>query len=486
MENSFIYQIAKDLKSYHKKVLRLENSDGFFKREDINAALKKFGIYLYTGTYLELRIQYELRNVDEYCILISDDKDAFLPDIMANSSALNWSLENYFNFLHLPSIKDLDIKLLNQLFKQEIIIPLNKTETNNLIQKVKVEKKLEDKLEQETQLVEIIKESINYFPINWNTVASDLGELIKISIKNDTLNTYNDLITDVNNSFQIELETNYRHIKNSSPVKKPRIVSKILDHLSFNFLNNKVALLVVDGLAYWQFHLIKQRLNFSTIEDTIYSWIPSITQLSRQAIFRGSNPIVDYKQAPLNEKTLWKNYWISKGIPSHQITYLHSESLSNENLTYSKIALVYKELDDKMHSSDDYKDLYHLTINWLEKTSFFNDLEVLVNNNYKVFLTTDHGNVEAKSWRSLVGKEKLGTNKSGSRSERHIEYTDSWLKEELFNNNPDLADFVLSEENALYFKNNLSFSNKDTLVTHGGAHVLEVLIPFIEIKNNEK
>ena len=50
-------------------------------------------------------------------------------------------------------------------------------------------------------------------------------------------------------------------------------------------------------------------------------------------------------------------------------------------------------------------------------------------------------------------------------------------------NNPELHDSVLRENQSIYFKDNLSFSRKDTLVTHGGAHILEVLIPFIEIKN---
>lgn len=486
MENNFIYQIAKDLKSYHTKVLRVENSDGFLKRKDIIAALKNFGIDVVSGTNLELRIQYELRNEEEYCVLISDDNNGFLPDITANSSALIWILDNYFNFLHLPSIKDLDSNLLNKLFKQEVFIPLNKADTIKLIEKLRSESLIENEEEQENQLVEIIKETLADTPINWNTIARDLGELIKRAIKKGTLNKYAELITVVNESFQVELEVNYKHIKNSSAVKKPKIVSKVLDHLSFNYIKNKIALIVVDGLAYWQYLLLKERLNVEAIEQTIYSWIPSITQLSRQAIFRGSNPLVEYKQAPANEKKLWENYWISKGIPSHQIAYFHSESLLENNLKYSKIALVYKELDDKMHSSDDYKDLYDLTMNWIDKTSLFHDVNLLIKHNYKVFLTTDHGNIEAKSWRSLLGKEKLGTNKSGSRSERHIEYTDTWLKDELFNNNPELISFVVSEENALYFKNNLSFSNKDTLVTHGGAHVLEVLIPFIEIKNNEE
>jgi hypothetical protein len=136
-----------------------------------------------------------------------------------------------------------------------------------------------------------------------------------------------------------------------------------------------------------------------------------------------------------------------------------------------------------MHSSTDYIDLLKLTENWIERSQISKVIEELLHDGFKVFLTTDHGNIQAKGWRSLQGREKLGTNKSGSRSERHLEYTEKWLSEEFMQNNPELQDAVVREDQAIYFKSDLSFSRKETLVTHGGAHILEVLIPFIEISN---
>ena len=38
------------------------------------------------------------------------------------------------------------------------------------------------------------------------------------------------------------------------------------------------------------------------------------------------------------------------------------------------------------------------------------------------------------------------------------------------------AKQINMEDKAIYFKSDLSFSKKETLVTHGGAHLLEVLI----------
>ena len=136
-----------------------------------------------------------------------------------------------------------------------------------------------------------------------------------------------------------------------------------------------------------------------------------------------------------------------------------------------------------MHSSSDYKDLLKLTENWIERSKIISIVKELQLAGFKVFLTTDHGNIQARGWRGLQGREKLGTNKSGSRSERHIEYTEQWLSDEFISNNPELKDAVEMQEQAIYFKSDLSFSRKPTLVTHGGSHLLEVLIPFIEINN---
>ena len=134
-----------------------------------------------------------------------------------------------------------------------------------------------------------------------------------------------------------------------------------------------------------------------------------------------------------------------------------------------------------MHSSSDYKDLLTLTQNWIERSNIISHINKFKQLGFNVFLTTDHGNLQAKGWRSLKGREKLGTNKSGSRSERHIEYTEKWLSDEFITNNPEIKNSIVTEEQSIYFKSDLSFSRKETHVTHGGSHLLEVLIPFIEI-----
>ncbi|MCH8536097.1 MAG: PglZ domain-containing protein, partial [Flavobacteriaceae bacterium] len=332
---------------------------------------------------------------------------------------------------------------------------------------------------------ESINAKLNDENIDWYDIATIFGKAIYNTVNTKEFIKLLELIEIVNRKFQLHIQEDYAQIKNSNPIKKPQIVSKILDHIDFNYKKDKVALIVVDGLSFWQYSIIEKKLVGYIKESYTYSWIPSITQLSRQAIFRGSNPLDSYKQNPINESKLWSNYWRKKGFNKFEIEYIHDPINVSCPVGVKRLGVVYKDLDDYMHSSKDYIDLLKLTENWFERSKINETIKKLLVGGFKVILTSDHGNIQAKGWRSLTGKEKLGTNTSGSRSERHIEYSDTKLKDNFLRNNPDLLESILEEEKAIYFKNNLSFSRRENLVTHGGSHFLEVIIPYIVITNEQ-
>lgn len=484
MAKGLIQHIAESFKSYSSKVFLVENNDRFLYRRDVVEAFAQLGIEITNGSNIEQRIRFEQREPDGILILLSQNNSAYLEDIKNQSVAIEFRLENYLQGYHIPSVKELDLATLDKLYSSQQLVGLNRNETLQFVQKLKQDstKSSESDLNLDEfveELNSLLKEEI----INWSVVSRLIAEGISKSIGKPQFEELYSHINKVNKVFQETLQTSYHQTKNSSAIKKPRIVSKILDYLNFNYRENKIALIVVDGMALWQYQLLKNRLPGNKHEEVIYSWLPSITQLSRQAIFRGDTPHSDYRQGPASEEKLWKAYWKEKGCHEFEVLYQHSAiELSNLD-SVTKLALVFKDLDEKMHSSTDYVDLVMLTQNWIERSKITQVVEELIIKGFTVFLTTDHGNIQAKGWRGLQGREKLGTNKSGSRSERHIEYSEKWLTDEFMTNNPEMHESVVMEEQAIYFKTDLSFSNKDSLVTHGGAHLLEVLIPFVEINN---
>lgn len=484
MDNKLITQVVKDLKNYPDKVLLVENNDGFLFRDDVVTLLKGNGINIVQGTSIYQRVKYELRNQDEILILLSQDNSSYLDDIKQNAFALEFFIKDYISGFHVPTILEESLDVLDELYNSKQILSLSKKETQDVISNLKTEiithKKAKVNLK---EFSETINKLINTEYIDWLEVSKTVSNALLHSIGTDEFSEVIRTVELVNRSFQEKLEKDYHSSKNSSFVKKPQIVSKILDYLDFNFKKEKIALIVIDGLSYWQYELISNKLPGVINEDVIYSWIPSITQLSRQAIFKGASPKKEYRQGPVNEEKLWKNYWKEKGIRDFEIRYSHQNIATGNLINIKRFAAVYKDLDDYMHSSKDYNDLLKLTENWLERSGIIDTINTLLDNNFKVFLATDHGNIQAKGWRNLIGKEKLGTNKSGSRSQRHLEYSENWLSDDFISNNPELKDSIVMEEQAIYFKDDLSFSKEDSLVTHGGAHFLEVLIPFIEIAN---
>lgn len=482
MSKKLILKIAGDIKQQGKKVLFVENTDDFLSREDVQNSMAELGILIIKGPQLIQRLYFELRDtryVGKTLVFLMEDDFDYLQDMWRYSILMEIRLDQYLYGYHQESIIQLDLSTLDKLFLKKRVKQQLREETLREIQLLSSIDKSSyspdlDKIKEDVQ------KSLSGNPKNWHSIIKTLSSHLRESIGTPFQNEIFNIINEVNMQFQDELALNYKSLISSSPIKKPSIVSKILDHLVQIPRNNKVALLVIDGLSYWQYQMIKEDFpeNFKVNEELTYSWVPSVTELSRQAIFKGSVPDYDYIQNPQNEKKLWNKYWNNKGFFDNEIGYQHT-TVKSGNRNILRLAVVLKELDDKMHGSEDYDDLRGLTKNWIKRSKLIFILEELLKNNYSVYLTTDHGSIQAKGWRNIRGKEKLGTH--NSKSQRHLNYSEDWIANDFLEKNPELKENISRDENTIYFKNDYSFSNKESLITHGGSHILEVLIPFVKI-----
>lgn len=323
--------------------------------------------------------------------------------------------------------------------------------------------------------------------IRWDAAIVPISEVIKAALKQRCYQDVDSFIQKLNNRFQNHLENEYKeNILPSSSINYPKVVSKVLDHISHNHQSeDKLALIVIDGMAYWQWLMVKDHLiehGIKADQKLMYSWLPSITQLSRQALFKGSVPESSYRQSPPNEKKLWESYWSKKNIPLNQIDYKHGTYNFQLGGVTNRFAFVDTALDEKMHSCSDYQDLYSLTENWIRSKNLTNLILKLKKLDFTIYITTDHGNVQAKGWRNLQQIETFGANKSGSRSKRHLEYyVDESLAEKFLAKNPEIKSNIKRDGAVLYLQDNSAFTNDNSVVTHGGSHLTEVLIPFVKI-----
>lgn len=224
------------------------------------------------------------------------------------------------------------------------------------------------------------------------------------------------------------------------------------------------------------------RQDIGAEEKITFSWLPSITMLSRQAIFRGAYPSQDYKQSPENERKLWIQYWQKQGFTSFEMQYLSDKDEFAINEGVKRLAYVTVEMDEKMHSSTDYKDLCSLTENWCPRLT--EKIKTLLRLDYTIYLTTDHGNVLSHGWRKLSAVEKVFLYKDGSRGKRHLIYNNKVEQDSFFEKNKAEIP-LLQHEDWLAVRNDACFENDgQTIITHGGSHFMEMVIPFVKIERN--
>lgn len=484
MPSKILTVVRSHFEGYGKDAFLVTNPDKFLARNDVKLQLAQLGLRVVQKEGLELRVDFELnfkRNPSPTIYLVTNP-DQYLEDIRNACYTMSFTLSDILPEFHQNTILNEDLAKLDFLYDHKPLTKQSKRDTEEIL-KITVSQDDRFNIHFFLSKLEEYKSQVN---IDWleciTTISTAINECVGSSSSDDFFSELNRF----NLEIQSKLMEAYRSSISASFVKKPSMVASILDHINFNHKSDsKVCLMVVDGMAFWQYQILSDQLEDLCIkEEAIYSWIPSITQLSRQAIFRGSSPLDNYVQGPINEKKLWTEYWSGKGIISNAIDYRHDEVDIDSRLnSITRYAIVLKDLDEKMHSSSDYVDLKALSENWLLKSKIPEKIKSLTNQGFTVYLTTDHGNIPSYGWRMLKGIEKLGANKSGSRSARHIEFSEKHLADKFLSDNPDIAKYIHQKDNILYLFNESSFKKEGDLVTHGGSHLLEVIIPFVKITN---
>jgi hypothetical protein len=291
----------------------------------------------------------------------------------------------------------------------------------------------------------------------------------------------------IENSFNIRfqrfVDNTYGSLFSLSGVRKPVVVSRILEHINAKPAKKK-ALLVIDGMNYWQWNILGKALSTAEINFTSnasLAFIPTITAWSRQAIFKGDKP--DLSADNSKEAKLFETYWLHQGVPSFQIDFKKfsvNDPIAIESITLdtSILGLVCNDLDDIMHGSIlGNGQLKTSTEQWIVKSKIVNTISALKSKGFQVYITADHGNIEATGLKNLTLKDKLG---ALSRGKRHLHFTNETLLDSFMELNTNIE--VGKKGLSLYLKKQEAFTTENSqVITHGGSHIWEVIVPFISI-----
>ena len=285
----------------------------------------------------------------------------------------------------------------------------------------------------------------------------------------------------------------------SPPVLVHHIPRWLAQHREAN-PTGRQALVVLDGLALDQWLTIKQHLaqhqpTWSWHDHTALAWVPTLTKVSRLAIFTGLPPVMGGIDGTIDlEERCWRRFWMDRGLTSEQVVYgnyrllnLHADQEIEEfadKCGHAQVAgLVVRAVDELMHSTSlGEASLGQQVQQWLELGYLERLLLRLMTLGFDVLLTSDHGNTEATG----VGKPQQGV-LVDERGERACLYTDPLFRTQALHQIPSAfawsdvglppkVHYLLAGGRSAFLPVN------DSRVVHGGLTLDEVLVPCVLIR----
>ena len=309
-----------------------------------------------------------------------------------------------------------------------------------------------------------------------------------------------DLRTDVDRAFLAWIERRYAGLHNQPPAP-PVMVHHLPRFLARRLADDprgKVALVVVDGLALDQWIVLRdalaiQRPALRFREGAAFAWAPTITSVSRQAIFAGTPPL-HFPASILTtarEAPRWTRFWADQGLAVRETGYAKGlgdglpegvrELVSRPAMR--ALGLVVDKVDKIMHGMAlGAAGMHNQVRQWAGEGFMAGLLDALLDGGFAVFLTSDHGNVEAEG----RGRPAEGAI-AEVRGERARIYPDPVLRSRVKEGFPDAIEWPsvgLPEDClALLAPGRTAFVREgERIVGHGGVSLEEVVVPMVEIE----
>jgi hypothetical protein len=262
--------------------------------------------------------------------------------------------------------------------------------------------------------------------------------------------------------------------------------------------NTKIALIVVDGLAMDQWLVVRDVLasrqpGFRFREQAVFAWIPSLTSVSRQAAFAGKAPIFFPNSIHTTDKelALWTQFWADQGFTPNEVVYrrgLGDDDLEvlSEALSHPKArvaGLVVDKVDKIMHGMEmGTAGMHNQVRQWAQKPYLSTLLNLLLDRGFCIYLTSDHGNIEAAG----CGRPAEGA-VADLRGERARIYPDAALRGRVKKRFPAAMEWgpvgLPEDYLALLAPARQAFVQENQrIVGHGGISVEELIVPLVQIE----
>lgn len=259
-------------------------------------------------------------------------------------------------------------------------------------------------------------------------------------------------------------------------------VDKIRGFLKGLGRERKIALICFDGMGVAEWQILRRYLHesqFTFSEKYMFALIPTMTKISRSAIYYGDVQTV-YSLSSPNESKQFSDFFHDRKCGFYREgEFDHEDDLLGIEL----VSVIYNFFDDIGHHTqlpkgEVSKDLYFQNLqNYLQKSKIKDELLLLKRLGYKLYFCSDHGCVAAQG--------------NGQKIDKYLIETAS--KRATLISQTQLADFYdvdhyevpfVKNKVALLAKGRTIFASKKVReISHGGITLEELIVPFVEITN---
>jgi len=415
--------------------------------------------------------------------------------------------------LNLPFDHD-DVRIyIDNLFLEGLLHPVSHPQADKLDKTwVSAGLKLDPEGDRLRRLEGLIKKVDSSLPPpdarhqDWLAFARRWAELIVLftevgeAFPSGTLQRMGVIQQQVEENFFFWLQQRFAGLHNQPPVPPvmvhhiPRAMARQIEKSK----QEKMALIVIDGLSIDQWVVLREVLGeqlpgLQFRESAVFGWIPTTTSVSRQALFAGKLPL--YFPASINttakEPSLWVQFWQDRGLSRAQVTYARGLGDGNadeikELLEHPQVCvagLVIDKVDKIMHGMElGTTGMHNQVRQWALQGYMAKLIDLLFSLNFNIWLTSDHGNIEAEG----CGRPAEGA-VADLKGERVRVYPDHALRSKVKERFPEAIEWPsigLPENYLPLLANGRSafIQEGKRTVTHGGISIEEVVVPLIQIE----
>lgn len=266
----------------------------------------------------------------------------------------------------------------------------------------------------------------------------------------------------------------------ASTEKNPKTVDRILANIKSQ-KDKKMALICFDCMGFAEWNLFQEYLsnsNFNFTDIALFTMLPSVTSISRSAIFHGSQDVYNIKSpGRLDETKAFLNYFSDK-----EVKYFTETDIITEDtlLGYDCISILYTFFDDLSHSAQfppnhSNKSLYFDAVKgYLNNSKVFQTLQTLQSNDFTIYICSDHGSVIAYGNGKKLDKYLID---DFAKRAVIVPFSAGDLIEHTKIKIPFVVDKIIVLPEGRYM-----FANNNQIeINHGGITVEEIVVPYIKL-----